>query len=133
MLLDNSAAGVEAHAGAGEVSDHIRAAVEAIEDALEIGLWDTDPLITHAEHRPPTVELAFGLDQERDRTAVRAVLDGVAEEIVEQSLEAGCVPPTADLGQCRFDHDAMALGQRLVVGGGLARQRQEVGRLAAQL
>ena len=67
---------------------HVRPALEPLEDARPVRRRDAQPLVGHRQHRPRAVPR----HAHRDLAAVRAVLDRVAEQVVQHPRQPRGVP-----------------------------------------
>ena len=124
MLLHYALANKEAEAHPGETAVvHVSAAMEALEDLREVAGGYADALVGHVDERL-AVALVYS---DAHLAAIRAVLDGVLDEILEDLTDAARVVG-ADDRRVGDDRDRVALVA--VAAGDLAGELDQVHRLA---
>lgn len=110
MLFDDLPGAGEADAGAGHPAGGVGGAVEALEDVGKVVGRDPDPFIPDREKCPagafagPLAGYGDG-----DVAAIRAVLDGVADQIEQDPPEADAIGLDAEGGGIRGDRDFAAV------------------------
>ncbi len=108
------------------------AAVETLEDPLPLGRRDPRTLIAHLQQGQAALRVRA--DGHRHRAALRRILDGVGEQVVQGELEQlGVADGFHRGGRDGADEDVLALGQWLHAVNGLLDQGRQPDRFPAHL
>src|SRR5205823_4002587 len=131
VLLDDFTHGGQADAHSAHATD-VPGAVEPLENVAQVGDRNAHSLVAHGHDRPGAVIVLFPHAHDRDDASIRAVLDGIAEEVVHDSLQAREVP-LADQLRLTGHLDEVPPGSLLVLGSDAARHVHQVHRLSVQV
>src|SRR5438270_6343096 len=114
----------QAHARAADTPDVVRS-LELLEDPRLIVYRHAHPLVAYRQNRPGAILVLVVDDGDADYPALRAVLDGVAQQVVQHALEARPVPFAEQIWLARLLNQ-VSLRLLLVLGDPLACKPNEV-------
>src|SRR5438270_6653369 len=92
MLLDNVAHAREPDAHSPDFAWDVATTVEPIEHLSHLPTRDPDAVILYTQYGPVAGSVRLSHQRQRDRIVSRAVLDRIAQQVVDHSAEAGRVP-----------------------------------------
>src|SRR5579871_533161 len=80
------------------------------DDARQVGGRDAQPMVAHHQDR----HILIPLHKDRNRSASRAELDRIAEQVAQHPSQARGVPTTDELGFTSFDLKRMTVSDHLL-------------------
>src|SRR5579871_2286534 len=110
VLFDDVAHARQTNACARNRARHISAAMKMLEDARQVGGRDAQPMVAHHQDR----HILIPLHKDRNRSASRAELDRIAEQVAQHPSQARGVPTTDELGFTSFDLKRMTVSDHLL-------------------
>src|SRR3954465_6114515 len=138
MQMDNLLHAAQANPRAKHCRGHIAAAAEALEYVRQVLRLDADALVLNGDDdaagsaclgQVRVLGLGFYLpatDFDHDPATVRAVLKGVAQQVVEHATESALIPETWRRAGSRVEDKLVLVGQRLVALDALRHDLDEI-------
>ena len=123
MLLDDLFACRQPDAAAPDATDGVPRPLEALEHSRLVGRRDADAAVLHRQHCLPCLRPHAN----RDLATVRAVLDGVREQIAQHAFETGHVPLAHQLGLRHAQRELVVVRRSLLGSDGTTCKGHQVG------
>src|ERR1051326_2447314 len=114
MLLRHLARRRQADPRAGYPTGHIAGAMKALKDVRHITLRYADPLIAYRQHSPISTRRVLARNLHDHFTALGTVLDCVAEQVLQHTLQAASVPPAGQRRLRNLESDRVPIAQLLL-------------------
>src|SRR6266568_9450725 len=111
MPLDDALRARQTDPRPADAADHVTAAFERLKDIGQVLGRDADALVAHNNRRPAILRR----ERHTDAAARRAVLDGIADQVIDDALNATRVEHADDLGRVRVEHQLMPTRSLLVL------------------
>src|SRR4030095_16312875 len=112
--------------GAREAPDHVRAAMEAVEDMGQVVLRDAHTFVAHDEQSGPAFSSIRFLYGDAHRTTVGTVLDGIGQQVSEDAVHARLVDVGLESWQFGVEHELVQLGKATQYIHYLSRERDQL-------
>src|SRR6266511_1677188 len=123
VVLDDLARTGQPEASTGDATLDVRATGERLENRWQVGRGDADAFVVHLQHR----EAILTGDAHVYGATLWAVLDRIADQVVEDPLQSSAIPQANDMLGVGVQREDVSTGVVLVLGDGLPRELHQVG------